>query len=68
LFKRTFILQLLVVAATILVNTAVKSFFLLKLFVPIWNARVVDSVGGISFLREFCLDGRTYNIPSKMDV
>ena len=33
-----------------------------------WNTRMTSSISGISPLREFCLNDRIYNIPSKIRV
>ena len=39
---------------------------LLELFISIWNTRVVSSISSVSLPEELYLDGRIYNIPSKV--
>ena len=39
---------------------------LLELFISIYNIIVVSSISSISLSRELYLDGRIYNIPSKV--
>ena len=38
----------------------------LRRFIPIWDARIVNSISGISLPRKFCLNSRIYNIPNKI--
>jgi len=59
LLKRTLTLQIL------LLLLLLRVLFLLRRFIPIWNARMVSNISSISPLKEFCLNSRAYNIPSK---
>jgi len=40
--------------------------FPLREYISIWNTRMINSISSISLLREFCLNGRIYNILNKI--
>ena len=57
LLRRTLTLQLLLL---------LEVLFPLREFITIWNTRIMNNISTISLSREFCLNSRIYNIPSKV--
>ena len=57
LLKRALTLQLLLLLGVL---------FLLRGFIPMWNARIANSISSIILSREFCLNGKMYNILGKV--